>query len=267
MVYVIKAGGEKQEFEKSKIYETCKRSGVSEKDSVRIADEVEKAVYDGISTKEILRLVLRKLDKIEKKHALKYELREAVSKLKEPEEFEKYVQHLLNARGYETQWNVIMKGEIVEHQIDIIAQKDWKKYYIECKHHVNPHRFTGLQEAMQVWAAFDDLNKGHANFDSAWLVTNTKLSDHAIRYAKGKNIILTSWNYPEGNDLRSWIHEKGLYPVTILDVPLKIRNELKNAGILLLKELAEMDAKGEKIKLPPKVLSQLALRAKEILKT
>lgn len=267
MTYVIKASGERQEFSKEKIYQTCLHSGVSEKHAARIAAEVEKAVYDGITTKEILKLVLKKLDKVEKASALKYGAREAISKFAEGDEFEKYVQHLLDHHGYMTQWNIILKGELVEHQIDIIAEKEWKKYFVECKHHKNPHRFTGLQEALQVWAAFDDLNRGGSKFDNAWLICNTKLSDHAIRYAKGKNILLTCWNYPEGKDLRSWITDEELYPLTVLNAPLEIRRQLMDAGIVLVKELLKSDIRElsikEKIQL--KDLNKLVAQAKLLL--
>ncbi len=266
MVYVIKASGEKQEFDKGKIYYTCIRSGVSEKNAKRIADEVEKAVYDGISTREVLKIVLRKLDKLEKTHALSYVLRDNIAEYFDGEEFEKYVQKLLNAKGYETQWNVVKKGELVEHQIDIIAQKDWKKYHVECKHHSNAHRFTGLQEVMQTWAAFDDLNKGGAELDNAWLVTNTKLSEHAIRYGKGKNLIMTSWNYPAGNDLRSWIANSGLYPVTILKLDEKTKKELIKNDIISIRELAGIDIEKMHLNIKERALNELISKAKKILK-
>ena len=208
MAYVTKASGEREVFDKRKIYETCRRAGVSETDARRISDEVEKAVYDGISTHEILKVVLKKLDAVGEGPALKYDLRNAISRLAGGEEFEKYVQRLLEAQGYKTRWNVILKGELVEHQIDIIVEKSGKKYYVECKHHANPHRFCSLQTVLAVWAAFDDLQKGGAGFEKAWLICNTKVSEHALKYATGKNMLLTGWNYPPNNSLRDWISNK-----------------------------------------------------------
>lgn len=269
MTYVTKVNGERELFNKQKIYETCKRAGVSERDARRISDEVEKIVYEGISTKELLKAVLKKLDAIEQRHALKYDLRNVVSKLTEEDEFEKYVQHLLIAQGYKTEWNVILKGELVEHQIDIIAEKNNKKYFIECKHHLNPHRFCGLQTVLQTWAAFDDLQKGGAEFEKGWLINNTKISEHALRYAKGKNLLLTAWNYPDNDSLRDWIADKGLYPITILNVPAGVRKMLKNAGILLLRELidTELDTLVKKTGIKRKILSKLAETAKMVLKS
>ncbi len=269
MVHVIKASGEKEEFDKNKIRQTCFRAGVSQKNCERIANEVEKEVYEGISTQKILKIVLKKLGKTERKETvIKYGMRDSLSKLGGLE-FEKYAEHLLRVQGYRTSWNLLLKGELVTHQIDVIAEKNSERIMIECKHHSNPHRFTGLQEALALWAAYDDLKKGGENLSSAWLISSTKLSDHAIQYGIGKNMGLTSWNYPENDDLREWITGKGFYPLTSLDLSPPVRHKLMDADVLLVHELAQANANelARKAKMPSKTIGQLAGRAQLLLNT
>ena len=269
MVYVIKASGEKEQFDKNKIYQTCFRAGASQKNATRIANEVEAEIYDGISTKKILQIVLKKLGKFERKEsAIRYNIRDALSKLG-GEEFEKYVEHLLQEHGYRVQWNIILKGELIAHQVDIIAEKNSDRFMIECKHHTNPHRFTGLQEALALWAAFDDLNKGGQQLSKPWLISSTKLSDHAIQYGIGKRMWLTSWDYPEKNALRYWITEKGLYPLTSLNLSPILRTKLLLANITLVKELANNNLQqiSHKARIPLKILNKISNQARLLLNT
>jgi len=242
MVYVIKANGEKAPFEKERIVKTCKRSGVPNDIARSIADEVASKVYEGMQTSEILDMVLERLKKYEAHHYHKYQLKEAIAAL-EPNfnEFEKYTEHLLRALGYKTKWNLIIKGECVEHQIDVLAEKDGVAYMVECKHHINPHRWCGLGTMLQTWAAFDDIYQGknERNLQAVWLVTNTKFSAHAVRYGTAKKMIMTGWNYPAKQSLRDMIEKGSLYPITVLHTEKEGREEFSNAGILLLQELVD----------------------------
>jgi predicted RecB family endonuclease len=46
--------------------------------------------------------------------------------------FEQFFSEILKNYGYKTKINVFLKGKIITHEIDIIAEKN-KKYMIECK--------------------------------------------------------------------------------------------------------------------------------------
>jgi len=242
MVFVLKANGEKARFERNKIIGTCLRSGVSRKNAERIASEVANRVRDGMRTKDVLKMVLQKLDALETGHGEKYRLREAVSALNpEFNEFEKYVAHLLQAHGYKTKWNQIVQGQIIEHQVDVIAEKDGKKLLVECKHHRNPHRMTGLDVPLTYWAILDDIQKGKNYYDNMWLVTNTKFSMHAIKYARAKGLIMTGWAQPKANELSTLAHKTGLYPITVLNLQEQELTKISKAGFLLLNELVLTD--------------------------
>lgn len=242
-MFVIKFDGRKDEFQKNKIIHTCIKVGVPEDVANRIADKIESIAYDGITTKEIYKATLRELDKYEKKTAIVYGLRESIAYL-EPMIFEVFVKRVLEEYGYRCEYNKIVHGLCVEHQIDITAKND-SFYLVECKRHKNPHRFSGLNVCLQVQARFEDIKDGfmnntnNYNFERAWIVTNTKFSEHAKDYASAKNIRLTGWKYPKDQGLEKMIEDKKIYPVSILKTKKDIIQKLLNNGIITLKELDE----------------------------
>lgn len=61
MVKIVKRDGSTEEFNKEKIYESCKAAGASEEVSRDIAEEVAKLVEDGTTTDQIRRMVLARL--------------------------------------------------------------------------------------------------------------------------------------------------------------------------------------------------------------
>jgi len=240
-MFVIKADGRREEFDEGKIIRTCIRSGVSEKMAKIIAKKVKAKAYDGIRTKEIYKLVLAELDKIERASGLVYRLREAIASLP-PRSFEIYVMRLFENLGYRCEHNVIVEGSCIEHEIDVIARRD-KLLLIECKHHVNPHRCCGLEIPLQVWATLEDIKDGYRegkngyDFDEAWIVTNTKFSLHAIKYAQAKGIKLLGWRYPEDRSLEILIREQRAYPITILPLSKKIMNKLYHRDVVTINSI------------------------------
>jgi hypothetical protein len=246
-VYVIKADGRREEFEAGKIIRTCIRAGAKEKEAEAIAGIIKRSIKEGDSTHKIYRMIIAELDKKEDKTSLVYRLREATAIL-DSISFELYVKAILNANGYNCKWDNIIKGRFVEHQVDIVAEKEGRLYLVECKHHKNHHRFCGLGNVLEVQARLEDIADGFRNrdnryeFDAAWVITNTKFSDHAKKYAKGKCIRLTGWrskNFP----LEKMAEENKVFPITILkDLPLHKRLLLQ--GIVTLQDLTEKEIKG-----------------------
>ncbi|OYT43333.1 MAG: hypothetical protein B6U88_01375 [Candidatus Aenigmarchaeota archaeon ex4484_56] len=246
MVYIIKANGEKEKFDKHKVYRTCFKAGADERICNEIADYVENKVYEGIKTKKIFELVYRKLSEYSGDFMARYKLREAIARLNpENNEFEKYICRILKFNGYQVEWNRIIQGVCIEHQIDCIAVKDRKKYLVECKHHIKFHRCTDLDVVMKCWAVLEDIINAYRKriidekFDNIWVIVNTKFSEHAKKYARAKRLKLTGWNYPPGESLSSLISDKICYPITILTNSDKIIERFTKSGILTLGDLLE----------------------------
>lgn len=232
---VIKADGTEEKFKKKKIISTCKRAGKDEKTAKKIADKIKKKVKNKTSTKKIYNLIVKELKKHKDPTSLIYKLREAIAELK-PKRFEDYAKDILESRGYDCKVRKIIKGKIVEHEIDVVAKKDGKTFLVEVKRHKNPHRYCGLGTVMEIWARFDDINKKKKMFDRIWMFVNTKFSEHAKRYGKGKNMILTGWRTNRDHSLEKMIVKKD-FPVTILDISKKSKEKLQKNNILTLNQL------------------------------
>ena len=244
-MYVIKADGRREEFNERKVRQTCTHAGATRDEANHIVEEIKKEIYDGITTREIYKSIRDKLRQMNPISSRIYTLRESLSKI-EPEAFEIYVYKLLISNGYKCEWNVIVKGASVEHQIDIIAKQD-KLYLVECKRHERYERFSGLKTILEIHSRIEDIKEGYKNgktkynFDKAWIITNTKFSDHAIKYAKAKDIVLTGWNYPHNNGIEHLITSKKLYPVTILNAKRAIEKSLMENKIITINDLISFD--------------------------
>ncbi len=210
---VKKADGSLEKFDKNKIIRTCNRAGLGGEESEIVLDHVIKKSYDKIPTNVLLRIILREIRKHSKQAAMRYNLREALAALS-PEGifFELYVKRLLEHDGYKVEHARIVKGNCVEHEVDLVAAKGNEKIMVECKHHRNGHTLAGQSEAMVTWAKFED-TKNKNNFTGAWLVCSTKISAHAAKYMACKGVRAVYWS----NGLNGIIEEKKLYPITILE--------------------------------------------------
>ncbi|MFH0890376.1 MAG: restriction endonuclease [Candidatus Aenigmatarchaeota archaeon] len=217
-MFVKKVDGRLEEFDGNKIINTCIRSGISKSQADSVLANVKKKAYDKMTTKELLQMILLEIRKYSVASSMKYNLRAALANLS-PEGmfFEKYIKRLLEEHDYSVEWSKIVKGRCVEHEVDLIAKDGKITAMIECKHHSNHHAFTGLGDAMETWAKWEDARENN-KFDEAWLVCNTKMSDHAVKYATCKGIKLMCWNYSLGlPKLIELIDEKKFYPITILE--------------------------------------------------
>jgi len=245
-VFVIKADGTRQLFDREKVVKTCLRMGASRKIADEVAEKVEKRLYDGIPTSKILQMTFSLLRKY--KPAIRHllDLRKGLSLMDSKPEFENFVQILLAHNGFEVTPSRLVTGKCVKHEVDAIARKDGITYFVEAKHHVNYHTPTGLDESRIARAVLEDvtegfeLGKGNLKIDRAMIVTNTRYSEHARRYGKCRNILQIGWSSPANLSLQNMIEEKNLYPLSCLrDLKSETKTKLVNSGIVLMKQLFE----------------------------
>jgi hypothetical protein len=247
-LWVTKANGTRERFQREKVINTCLRMKADVKLAETIADKIMSRSHDGIPTRKILQKIHRYMRKPHPATRIQTDLRRAISMLKPMPDFELYVQMLLEEIGYEVSPNRLIRGECVTHEIDAVARKDDITYLVEVKHHVNPHTYTGLDVPRIAWATLDDLAKGFelgrnmVGFDRALIVCNTKFSAHAFRYSMCKGINLIGWKAPTGGGLEVMVEGAGFHPLTMLKgVDRVILRSLMEKGILLLRQLGDGD--------------------------
>lgn len=263
-VFVTKADGSTQLFDKAKVVKTCLRIGANRRTAVQIADEVESLVYDGIPTHKVLQIALRLLR--EHKPTIRHflDLKKGLSVMNSKPEFEKFVQILLVHHGFEVGPSQVIRGKCIGHEVDAVAKKDGVTYFVEAKHHSNYHTPTGLDESRIARAVLEDvaegflLGKSTLEIDRAMIVTNTRYSEHAKRYGKCRNILQIGWSSPKELSLQNMIEEKKVYPIScIRGLSNQTRIKLVNSGVVLIKQLVEEE---------PSKLSEETELSKEFLK-
>ncbi len=233
-IHVVKRDGRVEEFDPKKVRKTILRAGLDSGTASRIIKRLEKMVYDGITTDEILQIVLDMLGKARGAGGKRYDLKGSLYRLgPDGFEFERFVARLLEEHGFMVETNRIVQGRCVEHEIDAVAEKGRKRYLVECKFHGIPV-YTGLKEAVYTYARFLDTTI----FDGVWLITNTKFSEEAKRYAKCQGMRLTGWNYPEGEGIEYMLTSKALYPVTLLDAEKTLIDRLVMSGYVFCRDVA-----------------------------
>lgn len=247
-IFVAKADGSRQLFDREKIVRTCLRMGATRHIAEEIADKIETGIYDGIETEEILKKIFRLLRRYQPVMRHLTDLRKSLSLINPKPEFEGYVQIVLRENGYEVTPSQIIRGRCVEHEVDAIARKDDLTYFVEVKHHYNYHTPTGLDESRIARAVLEDVTEGfelglsNLRIDRAMIVCNTKYSDHAKRYGECRGILQIGWSSPPYHGLQEMIEENRLHPITCLkDLTKETRGKLTSAGIILIKQLVEGD--------------------------
>ena len=245
-VYVTKADGTRQLFDREKVVKTCLRMGASRKIADEVSGKVENTLYDGIPTSKILQMTFRLLRKYTPTIRHLLDLRKGLSLMDSKPEFENFVQILLAHNGFEVTPNRLVTGRCVEHEVDTIARKDGVTYFVEAKHHINYHTLTGLDESRIARAVLEDITEGfelgksNLKIDRAMIVTNTRYSEHARRYGKCRNILQIGWDIPANLSLQNMIEEKNLYPLSCLKgLKNETKTKLVNSGIVLMKQLFE----------------------------
>lgn len=271
---VIKASGEFERFDPYKIKRTCIKAGCSEEMANRIVKEVERKAYDGISTRDILKITLSLLKRERPEVAARYDLKGSIFRLGPAGfVFEELVGEILKEYGYAAKVHSILRGLCVSHEVDIVATKDGDSYMVECKYHNIPGIYTGLREALYTYARFLDLKDGSKtgsvrDFKQPWLVCNTKFSDDAIQYSSCKGMRLIGWNYPHGQGLQYLIESKKLYPITMLMcLDADSLERLSSANLILAVDLVRtpMGELSNVTKIPAKKLKALVQEAKSII--
>jgi hypothetical protein len=233
--------------------------GASLQTANQVADKVEDRVYEGMPTKQILQLIFKFLrkDKPGLKHL--FDLRKGLSLMSSKPEFEVFIQVLLSNHGFEVSPNRILKGRCVEHEVDAIARKDGVTFFVEAKHHFGYHALTGLDESRIARAVLEDVSEGFKlgtvdfKVDKAMIVTNTRYSEHAIRYGQCRDIMQIGWNYPANRGLENLIEEKRLHPLSCLrGLNVNDRLRLVSSRLVLIKQVINQDPRelAEKTGLP-----------------
>lgn len=226
LISVIKSDGTRQLFEEDKLVTSLRRSGATDEAIEDVTDEIEKEIWDGMTTADIYSRAFALLRKQHHPIAIKYSLRRALMDLgPDGFPFEKFVARIFKLWGYEAVTDQKLQGSCIEHEMDVVAWKGEELAFIEAKFHNEFGLRSDVKVALYVKARFDDLAESVYNYGGKerkldpkerWLITNTKFTDQAIKYGECKGLNMLGWNYPAGKSLHQIVEQNGLHPITCI---------------------------------------------------
>lgn len=220
-VLITKADGERELFDPHKLDASLARAGASTSVRTDIVERVGKHVAEGMRTEDIYAHAFDMLrEEGSPAVAARYSIKRAVFALGPSGfPFEQFLSEVLRAHGWQTQTGVAVTGRCAPHEVDVLARKGDRTIGIEAKFHNEPGGKTDIKDALYVHARFEDLSRSpekSSRVDEGWLVTNTRFTRNAIRYAQCSNLTLLGWDYPRNRGLLQYIEHKRVHPLTAL---------------------------------------------------
>lgn len=220
-ILVRKADGEEESFDPAKLEHSLQHAGASSTMRARVVSQVMKELKPGVTTEEIYRHAFEILKKEESTPvAARYSVKRAVFALGPSGfPFEQFLSEVLRAHGWKTRTGVALNGRCAPHEVDVLAERRDKRIGIEAKFHNDASGKTDIKDALYVKARYDDLKAAPTasdRVDQGWLVTNTRFTRNAIRYAQCSGLTLMGWDYPRSRGLFAMIEEGKVHPLTCL---------------------------------------------------
>ncbi len=250
-LHVTKASGKRAVFLPGKLIHSLKRSGADEAACKQILNAIEAEAYDGISTQEIYKKAFRLLRHQSRQQAARYKLKHAIMELGPTGfPFEIFMGKLFEQLQYKVKTGQILKGDCVKHEVDVIATKDNRMVFAECKFHNRPGIKCDVKIPLYVHSRFRDIEKQYqkqpdtnGKIHEGWVVTNTHFTEDAIQYGTCAGLHLIGWDYPQGNGLKDMIDRMGLHPITCLTTLKNAEKQwLLNNNIVLCSQLLQQPA-------------------------
>lgn len=242
---ITKADGTTEEFKPAKLISSLRRAGAKPQEIARIVEAVERSLKDGMKTQMIYQKAFQLLRESNDPVAAKYSLRRAVFGLGPTGfPFEDFLGKIFEAEGYKTKRRLTLRGKCAVHEIDLAAYSPDHSFVAEAKFHARPGVKSDLQVAMYSYARWLDLESARVceedtcGIISLSLITNTKFTSAAIKYAECVGINLLSWDYPKEDSLQKKIERYKVYPITVLSrLSSGQKQALLASGAILCRDL------------------------------
>lgn len=218
---ITKADGEREPFDPHKLDSSLRRAGASPHVRNSIVAKVTKELRDGMRTDDIYAHAFEMLrEGAVSAVAARYSVKRALFALGPSGfPFEQFLAEVLRAHGWQTETGVSLLGRCAQHEVDVVGRKNGRTIAIEAKFHNEPGGKTDIKDALYVHARYEDLlhsPEKRARIDEGWLVTNTRFTKNAIRYAQCANLTLLGWDYPHRRGLMELIEAGRVHPITAL---------------------------------------------------
>ncbi len=269
---VTKADGSREPFDVEKLKQSLHRAGATPEEIRTIVEQTEDVLYDGITTQEIYRLAFEMLRQSDTPIRARYSLRRALFGLGPTGfPFEDFLAKLFQAEGYTTTTRVTLQGHCAEHELDVAAYKSDHSFVAEAKFHATPGVKSDLQVVLYSFARLHDLrsakicNADICGITELMVVTNTKFTTTAEKYAECSGLTLLSWDYPKENNLHDRIQRAKIYPVSVLQsLSASQKRALIDRGVIVCNDIIAKPHLLRHAHLSPKRIEQVIAEAKAL---
>ncbi|MDZ7726329.1 MAG: ATP cone domain-containing protein [Candidatus Campbellbacteria bacterium] len=243
-VEIIKMDGSREIFDPNKLRHSLEKAGAGSETIEAVVSKIESEIEDGMTTGTIYKRAYEILERKESTAAARYSLRRALVDLGPTGfPFEEFVGEIFRAKGFDVKVGVMVEGECVEHEVDMLAENETSEISMEIKFHNSQKIRSDLKVALYVKSRFEDIlsrqqKDGNGKKKEGWLLTNTKFTKNALDYAECVGLKIVSWSYPEKGNLQDLVEETGLHPLTCLtSLPDKEKTLLVEQGTVLCRDL------------------------------
>ncbi len=257
---IKKYSGELVDFEVEKLMHSLSKSGASPEAVEEIVKTIQPQIYDGMHTKDLYRLAFNHLKRKSSSFAARYSLKRALRDLGPSGYFfEKWAARIFEHMGYVTISGQHLQGYAVSHEIDVLGLKEGNLTIAECKFRNTTEARISVTTPMYFLSRFKDLEdrsfhyfEQDARVIAGWLVTNAYLTSDAIQFSEYYGIKVLSWDYPQGQNIKSRVDNAGLYPLTCLTSLTKSEKQiLLESGCVLVRDLIKDGSMLERLRLAP----------------
>jgi Holliday junction resolvase-like predicted endonuclease len=273
-IQIVKNTGESEPFDREKLRESLLRASASLLVTNDVIKQVEKTLKDGMTTSKIYDTAFALLKKKEKRTALRYSMKRSLLDLGPTGfPFEKFVAEIFKAKGYKTSVGIRLDGKCVDHEIDVLAYNETDLAIIEVKFHNSLSIKTDTKVALYVKARYDDMKDKAFRLEKELemkptrgiLITNTKFTRNAEKYAKCNDLGMISWDYPQKGNLYDLINETKLHPITTVEVLKKHQMQvLIDKGFITANQLCANPDILSNLKLSKKIHNEAISEAKSV---
>jgi ATP cone domain/Restriction endonuclease len=271
-IQIRKTTGEKELFDLEKLTNSLRKIDTAPEVIARVVEEVRHDVREGMTTGDIYERTYDYLRQMaDHPTAARYSLRRALFQLGPSGfPFELFIAEVLKAHGWVTRTQVVMMGRCVEHEIDILGDKEGRRVGIEAKFHNDPGVVTDVKDALYVYARYEDLR--HPRIDTpvqeGWLVTNTRFTKNAVRYGRCVGLGMIGWDYPAHKSLAMLIESAGIHPITCLStLSPEEKKHILEQGIVVCKSLIQDPETLGRIGIAPSKVGEVLAEARALCAT
>lgn len=271
---IVKADGSREVFNPARLADSLRRAGAGAHTAERIAETIAGTVAPGAASKEIYARAFALLRREARPVAARYALRRALLELgPSGHPFEDFISHLYRAEGWRVETRKMIQGKCVQHETDFYASHPERGEYLaaELKYHNDPGYKTDLKVALYVKSRFDDIfacdpAARSCPIDRGLLVTNTKFTSEAIKYAECAGVELLGWGYPADANLFMRMSQAKIYPITALTGLARAEKRLLiGKGIIAVDEILKDRRALDALRLPSERVGRLLAEAEGLL--